>query len=196
MVWLVSAAKNVVAILEVAITPIFILGLTTALSRLAMFAGVKFLGSMQTAILAIAEIGVALALAFLLLRETLTVEQWVGVGLLGVSILLVRGSDLRPRTFNPGQLLVANISSQQFQWIAFHRAFAKDEVDQEADVMATVTTQEIQAIRDMMGADTGPMDPFPINPAGEYSVDLSVFRRDNPDSGEDADENALGAAAD
>ena len=185
-------------ILEVAFTPIFILGVTTALSRLAMFAGVKILGSMQTAILAITEIGMALALAFVLLDERLTVEQWVGVGLLGSSILLVRGSDLLPRKFNPGQLLMANISSQQFQWIAFHRAFGKDDenADEETSIMATVTTQEMQAIRDMMGADTGPMDPFPINPAGEYSIDLSIFRRGSGESSGDADENALGAAAD
>lgn len=198
MVWLATAAQNVTVILEVALTPIFILGVTTALSRLAMFAGVKILGSMQTAILAITEIGMALALAFVLLDERLTVGQWVGVGLLGSSILLVRGSDLLPKKFNPGQLLMANISSQQFQWIAFHRAFGKDDeyADQEVNIMATVTTQEMQAIRDMMGADTGPMDPFPINPAGEYSIDLSVFRRGDTEPGPDTDENALGAAAD
>jgi drug/metabolite transporter (DMT)-like permease len=179
MVWLATAAQNTAFVLEVAFTPILLLGLTTALSRLAMFAGVKLLGSMQTAVLAITEIGVALTLAFLLLQETLTAAQWSGVGLLAVSLLLVRGSDFTSRLFNPGRLLMANISSQQFQWIAFHHAFGKDTPNEEQDVMTTVTTQELEAIRDMMGANTGPMDPFPINPAAHYSIDLSVFRSEN-----------------
>ena len=176
MVWLATAARNTVFILEVAFTPIFLLGVTTALSRLAMFAGVKFLGSMQTAILAITEIGVALALAFVFLNERLTGPQWLGVALLGASILLVRGRDLTARAINPGLLLMANISSQQFQQIAFHRAFAKGDPEKEEDVMAKITTKEMQAIRDMMGAEKGATDPFPIvNPAASYSVDLSVF---------------------
>lgn len=195
MVWLATATQNVTVILDLALTPIFILGVTTALSRLAMFAGIKFLGGMQTAILAITEIGVALALAFLLLDEHLTGGQWVGVALLGTSILLVRASDLVPKSFNPGQLLMANISSQQFQWIAFHRAFGKGDSDKEPDVMASVTTQEMEAIRDMMRADTGPMDPFPINPAGQYSIDLNAFRQG--DTAEDSDDAAaLDEAAD
>jgi drug/metabolite transporter (DMT)-like permease len=187
MVWLATAAHDVTHTLDVALLPIFILGLTTALSRLAMFAGVKFLGSLQTAILAITEIGVALTLAFATLGERLTPEQWVGVALLGASILLVRASDLRPNAFNPGQLLMANISSQQFQWIAFHRAFGKDEPDQEAGVMANITTQELDSIRKMMGADSGPMDPFPINPAGAYSVDLTLFLPEDEGSQDDAE---------
>ena len=184
MVWLATAAQNTAYILEVAFPPIFILGLTTALSRLAMFAGVKFMGSMQTAVLAISEIGVALALAFVMLNERLTPEQWVGVGLLGLSILLVRPGDLTSHTFNPGQLLMANISSQQFQWIAFHHAFGKDDPGEDDDGMSKLSTQEMQAIQEMMGAKNGPMDPFPINPAGEYSVDLSVFRQDQNDAGD------------
>jgi hypothetical protein len=124
---------------------------------------------------------VALALAFLLLGERLTAGQWVGVGLLALSILLVRASDLASNAFNPGKLLVANISSQQFQWIAFHRAFAKGDPDKEQDVMAKITTSELEAIRDMMGAKSGPLDPYPINPTASYSVDLSVFLQDAGD---------------
>lgn len=189
MVWLVISARDVQQILEVAATPIFILGVTTALSRLAMFAGVKFLGGLQTAILAITEIGVALALAFLLLGERLTAGQWVGVVLLVGSMLLVRASDLVSNTFNPGKLLMANISSQQFQWIAFHRAFAKGDPDKEQDVMSKITTAEMEAIRNMMGAETGPMDPYPINPTAHYSIDLSIFLK-NGDAGETAEDKA------
>src|SRR5690606_11398823 len=103
MVWLATSAQNTDYILQVAFSPIFILGITTALSRLAMFAGVKFLGGLQTAILAITEIGVALALAFLLLGERLTAAQWLGVGLLALSILLLRPSELASNAFNPGK---------------------------------------------------------------------------------------------
>ncbi|MAS35305.1 MAG: hypothetical protein CL610_14930 [Anaerolineaceae bacterium] len=179
MVWLATSAQQAAAGLQAALSPIIILGVTTALSRLAMFAGVKFLGGMQTAVLAITEIGVALTLAFLLLGERLTPGQWVGVALLGTSILLVRASDIASNALNPGKLLVANIASQQFQWIAFHRAFAKDEPEQEEDVMSKVTTMELEAIRNMMGAKTGPMDPYPINPTAHYSVDLSLFLQDD-----------------
>lgn len=186
MVWLATSAQQAAAGLQAALSPIIILGVTTALSRLAMFAGVKFLGGMQTAVLAITEIGVALTLAFLLLGERLTPGQWVGVALLGTSILLVRASDIASNALNPGKLLVANIASQQFQWIAFHRAFAKDEPEQEEDVMSKVTTMELEAIRNMMGAKTGPMDPYPINPTAHYTVDLSLFLQDDND--DEADE--------
>jgi drug/metabolite transporter (DMT)-like permease len=189
MVWLATSAQHADTILQVAITPIFILGITTALSRLAMFASVKFLGGLQTAILAITEIGVALALAFLLLGERLTSGQLVGVGLLVGSILLVRASDLASTAFNPGKLLMANISSQQFQWIAFHRAFGKGDPDKEQDVMARITTSELEAIRDMMGAQSGPMDPYPINPTASYTVDLSVFLKEDDGDQKNEPEN-------
>ena len=159
MVWLATVAQNTVYVLDVAFLPILLLGLTTALSRLAMFTGVKLLGSMQTAILAITEIGVAVGLALLFLDEHLTTGQWVGVALMGASILLVRGSDLKARALNPGHLLMANLSHQQFHHIAFHRAFGKEDSD---DTVSTLTTVEMQAIRSMMGAEEGPMDPFPI----------------------------------
>lgn len=189
MVWLTTSAQNAAVMLEAALSPIMLLGVTTALSRLAMFAGVKFLGGLQTAVLAITEIGVALALAFVLLGERLTAGQWIGVGLLVASILLVRASDLTSNAFNPGKLLVANISSQQFQWIAFHRAFAKGDPDKEEDVMSKVTTLELEAIRTMMGAQDGPMDPYPINPTAHYSVDLTVFLRNEAED-TDTDEPA------
>ncbi len=169
MVWLATVAQNTVYVLDVAFLPILLLGLTTALSRLAMFTGVKLLGSMQTAILAITEIGVAVGLALLFLGEHLTGMQWVGVTLLGASILLVRGSDLSARALNPGHLLIANLSHQQFQQIAFHRAFGKEGPE---DTVARLTTGEMQAIRSMMGAEEGPTDPFPIKPKPPARPDL------------------------
>src|SRR5690606_17005507 len=121
-----------------AMPPIVLLAITTALSRLAMFAGVKFLGSLQTAVVAIAEIGVALALAFVFLGDRLTPVQTLGVVLLGASLLLIRASDFKIRAFNPGALLVRDMAHVQFQRIAFHRAFGTAEHDNEYGTMATL----------------------------------------------------------
>jgi len=173
MVWATVGDKPEITVLQTAMPPIVILGLTTALSRLFMFAGVKFLGSLQTAILAIAEIGVALTLAFIFLDEYLTTIQWLGVATLALSILLVRSSDLTPRRFNPGQMLIANMASVQFQKIAFHRAFGKPEMDNPEQSMSSLTTLEMKAIQNMLGAQNGPVDPFPIESG--VSVDLSAF---------------------
>ncbi|PJF20876.1 MAG: hypothetical protein CUN56_13965 [Phototrophicales bacterium] len=162
MVWLVVSEPLPVDVLEAALPPITLLGASTALSRLAMFAGVKFMGGMQTAVLAITEIGVALTLAFLLLGDRLTVAQWVGVGILFLSILLIRQKDFLPRLYNPSAMMVANMASVQFQRIAFHRAFGTQEMDNEVGTMSALTTQELVAIQRMMGAESGGIDPFPI----------------------------------
>lgn len=163
MVWLAVGQRPTLEVLEVAAPPIIILGVTTALARLAMFAGVKFLGGMQTAVLAITEIGVSLTLAFIFLHDRLTLAQWIGVGFLSSSILLIRPRDLLPHGFNPNALIVANMASIQFQRIAFHRAFGTHENDNEMGTMGAITTQELQAIQRMMGARSGGIDPFPIN---------------------------------
>ncbi len=181
MVWLATGVQPMDAGLRAALPSIFILGVTTALSRLAMFAGVKFLGSMQTAVLAITEIAVALVLSFAVLQERLTLEQWGGVAILTLSILLVRARDLAPASFNPGKLFMINLATQQFQWIAFHRAFGKDDPDTD-DVMAKLSTSELRAIREMMGVDDKPTNPFPMKTTGQYRVDLTAFL---PQEGQD-----------
>lgn len=163
MVWLAVAPSLSIVMLQQSGWAIVALGLTTALSRLAMFASVKFLGGMQTAIMAAAEIGVALLFALLLLGDSLVGGQWAGVGLLIASILLIRQQDLLPRGFNPNALIVANMSSVQFQRIAFHRAFGTTELDNTENTMGTLTTQEMVAIQKMMGAELGGIDPFPIS---------------------------------
>jgi drug/metabolite transporter (DMT)-like permease len=166
MVWLavspaISASLDI-TILSIALLPIVLLGITTAISRLAMFAGVKFLGGMQTAFFAIGEISVSLLLGGLLLGETLTWAQWLGAGLLMGSILLIRQQDLLPRGLNPNALITANMASVQFQRIAFHRAFGTRETDNLEGTMGQITTQEMIAIQRMMGAESGGIDPFPI----------------------------------
>lgn len=170
MVWLAVGQPLRPGVLNDAIGPIFILGITTALSRLAMFASVKFMGGMQTAILAIAEIGVALSLAFFVLGDRLSPVQTVGVGLLMICILLIRQRDLLPRGYNPTALVIANMASVQFQRIAFHRAFGTREMDNEFGTMSAITTQEIMMIKRMMGAESGAIDPFPIGKSNQLAA--------------------------
>ena len=162
MVWLAVGEPLSQEVLELALPPIFLLGVSTALSRLAMFAGVKFLGGQQTAFLAITEIGVALTLAFIFLGDRLTAMQWVGVFILSVSLMLIRQRDFLPHGYNPNALVVANMASVQFQRIAFHRAFGTRELDNEMGTMTAITPSEMLAIQRMMGAQLGGIDPYPI----------------------------------
>lgn len=69
-----------------------VVGLTavTFISRLMLFLGVKNIGGMQTALLGLAELLVAIFFSYLLLGETLTISQWAGTAGLGASLLLVR----------------------------------------------------------------------------------------------------------
>jgi len=69
--------------------PIFGLTAVTFFSRLTLFLGVKHIGGMQTALLGLGELLVAVLFSHLLLDERLTMLQWVGMGGLGISLLLV-----------------------------------------------------------------------------------------------------------
>jgi len=61
-----------------------------AFSRLTMFAGLKRLGGVQTALLSITELLTTLLVAFAVLGERLSITQWVGAAILIVSVVLVR----------------------------------------------------------------------------------------------------------
>ncbi len=162
MVWLALSPPLSAAVIQSAGVPIVLLGLTTAISRLAMFAGVKFLGGMQTAIFAVLEMAVAVVLGFIIFGESLTPMQWIGVAAFFTTILLIRQEDLLAHGFNPNALIVANMSSVQFQRIAFHRAFGTHEHDNMEGTMGSLTTQEMAAIQKLMGARIGAIDPYPI----------------------------------
>jgi len=164
--WLTVGAPLDAGAVGQAVPFIAALGLTTALSRLAIFTSVKVMGSMQTAVLGITEIGVTLLLAALILDDSLTALQWLGVMLLFGSILLIRSRDIAPQAANLGNLIVANLANVQYQRIAFHRAFGKLEDDNDEKTMSRLTTAELEAIRRMMGAQLGGVDPFPIGKAG------------------------------
>ncbi|MGC9336041.1 MAG: DMT family transporter [Anaerolineae bacterium] len=62
----------------------------TALARLLVFAGLRHLGGFQTALLGLGEPLVAVTLAFVILGESFTAQQWVGAALFAVSVLLIR----------------------------------------------------------------------------------------------------------
>jgi drug/metabolite transporter (DMT)-like permease len=74
---------------------LYILALTavTALSRVTLFSGVRNIGSLQTILLNVAEIGVTLVAAITLLGEHMQPIQWVGVVVLLFSVLLSRWDD-------------------------------------------------------------------------------------------------------
>ncbi len=108
VVWLVVGQFPSEAALDGALLPIIALGVTTMLSRLAMFTGVKSIGGIQTAIIAVMEIGVSLVLAFIILGERLSAVQAAGVLLFIWCLLLIRQRDLQHRTFNPSVLVTVD----------------------------------------------------------------------------------------
>lgn len=66
-----------------------------ALARLLVFAGLSRLGGIQTSILSVGELVVALLLAYLLLGERMTLVQWTGAFLIGTSMIMIgRESEL------------------------------------------------------------------------------------------------------
>jgi drug/metabolite transporter (DMT)-like permease len=69
--------------------PVFGLTLVTFFSRLALFLGVKKIGGMQTALLGLGELLIAILFSHLLLDESLTALQWLGAVALGLSLMLV-----------------------------------------------------------------------------------------------------------
>jgi drug/metabolite transporter (DMT)-like permease len=96
------------------------LGITTALARLTLFAGVKRMGGLQTTLVVALETGVAVLLALIFLHETLSMIQWVGIAIMGGSLLLARPDDLKKRRTQT--LPVVNMAGIQFNISA--KAFA------------------------------------------------------------------------
>lgn len=70
--------------------PVLGMGFLTALARLTLFVGVKHLGSLQTALLGMLQVLVTVGIAGIFLNEHLTGLQWIGAGIIVISILLVR----------------------------------------------------------------------------------------------------------
>jgi len=85
--------------------PVVGLALVTFFSRLTLFTGVKHLGGMQTALLGLSEILVALTFAYLWLGEGFTTQQWLGAALLCASLALVAFEQPPPRKQGTGGFL-------------------------------------------------------------------------------------------
>lgn len=77
-----------------------IIGLTfvTVFSRIALFLGVKKIGGMQTALLGLAELLIAIFFSNLLLGESLSLTQWLGALGLSISLILVMYESPTPPT--------------------------------------------------------------------------------------------------
>jgi len=107
-----------------ALVAIGALGLTTALSRLTLFTGVKRLGGLQTTLVVALETEVTLLLSLLLLpNEMLTTAQWVGIVIMASTLLLARTDDIKRRSTQT--LPVVNMAGMQFgtNAAAFESAF-------------------------------------------------------------------------
>jgi drug/metabolite transporter (DMT)-like permease len=69
--------------------PVAGLTFVTVFSRIALFLGVKKIGGMQTALLGLAELLIAIVFSHIWLGENLTLLQWLGALALGLSLTLV-----------------------------------------------------------------------------------------------------------
>lgn len=108
-----------------AILPIIALGVTTALSRLTLFAGVKKMGSLQTVLIGILESVVALALSFIFFGERFTPIQVVAILIMLASLFLVRGNDLEQQHMQAIPVLSLGGLSSGREMDAFIAAFSK-----------------------------------------------------------------------
>lgn len=86
-------------------TPVLMLTLVTFFSRLTLFLGIKKLGGIQTALLGLSELFVAIIFGHLCLHENMTPFQWTGAALLGISILLISFEKIKPETRKVSGLL-------------------------------------------------------------------------------------------
>jgi drug/metabolite transporter (DMT)-like permease len=91
--------------LQTLVWPILGLTLVTFLSRLTLFAGVKHLGGMQTALLGISELLITVLFAYIWLHERLSWQQWLGAGLLVISLILAGFEKPPPKKLTTGGFL-------------------------------------------------------------------------------------------
>jgi len=78
--------------------PVAGLTFVTIFSRIALFLGVKKIGGMQTALLGLAELLIAILFSHILLGESLSPLQWLGALGLGASLTLVMYENPTPPT--------------------------------------------------------------------------------------------------
>jgi drug/metabolite transporter (DMT)-like permease len=103
--YFLSGQTQPIPVIAAGWTPILLLTLVTFFSRLTLFTGVKHLGGLQTALLGLSELVITLLLSQLWLKESLTLLQWIGAGLLIISMALVAFEKAQPRKKQEGGLL-------------------------------------------------------------------------------------------
>ncbi|HLA43966.1 MAG TPA: DMT family transporter [Aggregatilineales bacterium] len=134
---------------------IILLALTTALSRLTLFAGVKGVGSLRTALLAIGEGAVAVSLAFLLLDESLVMMQWLGVAALVASLFLPTDQPEKVNgRFSTGSL--PNVAGWRFSRMAGSNISHKDMRSMISTLVGStdkLDTGELNELRRLIGED-------------------------------------------
>lgn len=80
--------------------PVAGLTFVTVFSRIALFLGVKKIGGMQTALLGLAELLIAIIFSNIWLGENLTLLQWLGALALGLSLILVMFENTAPPIYS------------------------------------------------------------------------------------------------
>ena len=103
--YLLSGQYQAPAQISTAWVPVAMLTMVTFFSRLTLFTGVKHLGGLQTALLGLSELLVTLLLSQIWLRESLTWIQWIGAGLMTITIFLVALEKPTPHKKREGGLL-------------------------------------------------------------------------------------------
>jgi drug/metabolite transporter (DMT)-like permease len=100
--------------------PIIGMAFFTFFSRLALFLGVKHLGGMQTALLGLGELLVAVVVAQIWLGDRLTAPQWIGAVLLAACLLLLGIDKYKPENRKTtgllGWLNPPKISADDLPW--------------------------------------------------------------------------------
>jgi drug/metabolite transporter (DMT)-like permease len=91
--------------------PIYGLTFVTISSRIALFLGVKKIGGMQTALLGLAELLIAILFSHIWLGESLSFLQWIGALALGLSLTLVMYENPKPQ-----------LASGKTGWLSWIRA--------------------------------------------------------------------------
>lgn len=129
----------------ISMAPITGLAITTALSRLLMFTGVKNLGSLQTVLMGVAEIAVALTAAMMLLGERLETVQWFGAIFMIISMSLVRTKKDVPDGADVRAMRLPNLANLA------GRGLFKGWSSQNASPISGIPESELEAIRNMMG---------------------------------------------
>lgn len=81
--------------------PIILLAFMTFSSRALLFLGVKHLGGMQTALLGLGELLIAICVSQTYLGERLSLTQWLGASLLALSLSLVAFDRFSPEKKRP-----------------------------------------------------------------------------------------------